>query len=224
MRKQIQRIMVALWVGLFALTSAPAMANDGNSYAEHTPGFRLMGEAARFYQMGWYFSARNRYYAAAGWADKLAQFNVGVMYLHGQGVDQDQARGLAWLMLASERGYPDMVNAVEQAKLALGEDQVRRAKGIYHNELLPQYGDEIAIERTAQRMERNRRRATGSRTGFVGHITVIDASGQSRSGEDFYAKEKWDFHRIVALETEMFESLAGSTVTLGEFEVIEDSD
>ena len=83
-----------------------------------------------YYRMGWYYSARSRYCAAAGWADQLAQFNVGMMYLHGQGVDQDLPRGLAWLKLASERGYPDMVTAVEQAKLALGEDQVRRAKGI----------------------------------------------------------------------------------------------
>lgn len=224
MKGVLRRIAAALLIGSFVLAATPVVANDGWSYAEHTPGYRLMGEAAKFYESGWYHSARSRYFAAAWWADKLAQFNVGVMYLHGQGVERDLARGLAWLKVAAERGYPDMVTAVEQVQLRLNEDQLARAQAIFESELLPDYGDEVAIERTAVRMERERRRATGSRTGFVGNLTVIDHTGASRSGEDFYAEEKWDFRQIVSLETRLFQALAGTTVTLGDLEVIEDDD
>lgn len=207
-----------------AMVPGQAPAGDGWSYAEHTPGYRLMGEAARFYESGWYHSARSRYFAAAWWADKLAQFNVGVMYLHGQGVERDLARGLAWLKLAAERGYPDMVTAVEEVELRLEDATLRQAQEILEGELLPEYGDAVAIDRTVARMERERRRVTGSRVGAIGNLTVIDQTGQSRSGDDFYAPEKWDFRQIVALETRLFEALAGTTVTLGDFEVIEDED
>lgn len=38
--------------------------------------------------------------------DKYAQYMVGYMHLHGQGVDPDRATALAWFRLAAERGEP----------------------------------------------------------------------------------------------------------------------
>jgi TPR repeat protein len=98
-----------------ALTSLPAAAQDDSpfSYAEHTPGARLVAEGKRSYDAGQYASALSKYEAAARWADKFAQFNIGVMHLQGKGTPFDPARALAWFQLAAERDYPMMVTMVE---------------------------------------------------------------------------------------------------------------
>jgi uncharacterized protein len=209
-------LSLALVIGLLP-SLAPAMG-----YAEHTPGFQLTVEGSRSYKAGHYQSALSRFTAAARWADKLAQFNIGVMHYHGQGVGRDLARASAWLQLAAERGYPEMVDMAALVREELNEAQLARAQRILEQELLPVFGDEVAIERTARRMERERRRATGSRTGMVGNLVVIDRSGRNRGGDEFFRAEAWDFRQIVALETRIFRALADGNVTLGDLEIIED--
>lgn len=46
----------------------------------------------------WYRLAANQGYAAA-------QFNLGVMYAHGQGLPQNDAEALKWYRLAANQGY-----------------------------------------------------------------------------------------------------------------------
>jgi uncharacterized protein len=192
------------------------------SYAEHTPGFQSTVEGSRAYQAGHYPGALSRFMAGAYWADKLAQFNVGVMHYHGQGVERDPARAAAWLKLSAERGYPEMADMAELVSDELNEVQRARATRILEEELLPIYGDDVAIERTAKRMQRERRRATGSRTGFIGSLVVIDRSGRNRGGDEFFRAQAWDFRQIVELETRIFRALAEGSVTLGDLEIIED--
>ncbi len=192
-------------------------------YAEHTPGGDFLNEGTRDYRAGNYGRALGNFRRAARWAEKLAQHNIGVMYYHGQGLDQNLPRALAWFRLSAERQYPQMVEMVDHVESELDEEQIARAETILEEELLPEYGDEVAVPRTARRMDRERRRATGSRTGAIGALTVIDRSGQTRSGRDFYDDDKWDFFQIVEFETELFEGLAGGQVRLRDVETEEDS-
>lgn len=206
---------------LLAVSWSPAEAIEG--YAEHTPGYNFLAQGTRSYEAGRYFDAKHRFRQAAHWADKLAQFNLGIMYFNGEGVARDPARSWAWFELSAEREYPQMVEAAELVWDRLDERQRAEARRILEQELLPDYGDEVAIERTAARMQQQRRRATGSRLGFVGNITIIDRSGRSRNGSDFYREERWDFNRIVKLETRIFEAAGSGQVTIGDTEVVEDS-
>lgn len=215
--------IVALLVGMAWLADGMAQARAAG-YAEHTPGYRYHVDATRSYHAGQFASAKSKFTAAARWADKLAQFNLGVMNYHGHGVRQDWARAWAWFALSAERGYPEMVEMAEIVFDQLSEAQKARGQRILENELLPEFGDAVAIERTATRMERERRRATGSRTGFVGNLVVIDRSGRNRSGDEFFRAEAWDFRQIVELETRIFRALASGGVTLRDFEIIEEDD
>lgn len=205
--------------------SAPTGAQNDSpfSYAEHTPSARLLAEASRSYEAGQFASALTKYEAAARWADKFAQFNIGVMHLKGQGTPFDPARALAWFQLAAERDYPMMVSMVDELDAMLDDATRRQAERIRVEELEPVYGDEVAIERTHRRMQRDRRQATGSRTGFAGFLKIVDRSGFTRDGTEFYAAEKWDFHHIVSVETQRMQALGDGRVELGELELGEDT-
>ncbi len=207
-----------------ALASSPLAAQDQSqySYAEHTPGAQLVAEAGRSHRAGQYASALSKYEAAARWADKFAQFNIGVMHLKGQGTEFDPARALAWFQLAAERDYPMMVSMVEELDAMIDDETRRRAERIRVDELEPVYGDEVAIERTHRRMQRDRRLATGSRLGFAGFLRIIDRNGFSRDGAEFYAREKWDFRNVVAIETQRMRELGDGRVELRELELTDE--
>lgn len=197
----------------------------GLGYGEHVPSTWEMRQGRRDYRSGNYMGAFWHYTNAAVWADKFAQYNIGVMYLRGEGVEFDAVRGWAWLELAAERGYPDMVRAADDLYEMLDEEQRREGERILREELLPDYGDATRVPATARRMERELRRATGTRTGSkaaLSSLRVYDGSGVSRRGDEFYDPAKWDFERIVRFETQLMKDLAGAGATLGEFRVLED--
>lgn len=190
---------------------------------EHIPSKSKMRRAKEAYNAGRYKVAMEYYKLASRWADKFGQFNVGLMYVRGQGVESQPARGWAWLELSAERGYPQFVESANKVYGLLDGEQRKRGREILEEELLPEYGDEVAVERTANYMERKRRNATGSNTGFVGSLTVYDRNSfTSRDGEEFYAEEKWDFERIVELERRFMINLNSGSVKLRDFRTIDD--
>ena len=210
-----------------ATADAEPLGDPLYRYDEHTPSAGTMQRARRAYQANRYRAAFGYYKTAAFWADKLAQYNVGVMYLQGKGVDFDPVRGWAWLKLSAERKYPDMVAAADQLYELLDEAQRRDARRILAEDLLPEYGDEVAIERTAKEMRRNLRRGTGSRLGSrasLSAVTIIDGNGMTRRGDEFYDPAKWDFENIVRYETRMMFQLARGRVEVGDMVLIEDED
>lgn len=190
--------------------------------AEHTPGYRLMALASRSYEAGQYWSAFTKYREAARWADKFAQFNLGVMHLKGQGTEYDPARALAWFQLSAERGYPMMVAMVDDLTALLDEETIDRATRIRISELEPVFGDAYAVERTHRRMRRERRYAAGTRVGYIGLMRVIDRDGFSRDGYEFFAREKWDFRNVVDMETQYMMGLGDGRVELRELELNDD--
>jgi TPR repeat protein len=51
---------------------------------------------------------------AADQDDARAHFNIGVCYMYGTGVVQDNAEALRWLRLAADEGYADAETVVTQ--------------------------------------------------------------------------------------------------------------
>lgn len=220
--RQVIRIAV-----LSALLSAGGLyttAASAQSHAEHTPGYQHHAAGSQAYRAGQYQSAKASFKRAAHWADKLAQFNLGIMNYHGQGVEADKARAWAWFQLSAERGYRQMRDMVEVVSRELDESEMQRARTILEEQLLPQYGDAVAMERAARRMNHQRRRMTGSRTGFIGNLTVVDRSGRTRDGEDFYRPEAWDFYQVIATEADLWDALDRGNVTLRELVIPEDDE
>lgn len=194
-------------------------------FAEHTPGFDIFADAQRAYDSGFHFSAFHKFRRAAHWADKMAQHNLGVMIYRGEGVDRDPARAWAWFELSAERGYPELVGIANAVWDELEPGQRKRARRILEEELEPRYGDEVAVPRTARRMERERRNIAGSRVGFVGNMQVYDVGTVgARSGEEYFDSEKWDFRKVMQREKQVFEALARGRVTIGDLEFVDDED
>jgi hypothetical protein len=111
------------------------------------------------------------YQVAASWAYKDAEYNLAVIYLHGEGVPVDRPRAMAWIALAAERGDKRYVDARELIYADLSADEFAHANEIYR-ELKPDYGDDTALHRAKAKWVETRDAATGSHVGFVGNLEV----------------------------------------------------
>lgn len=193
---------------------------------ENIPSAGKMERGQEAYEAGRYEVAIQYYRQAARWADKFGQFNVGLMYLKGQGVEKDIPRGWAWLELSAERGYPQFVEPADDVWDLMDGDQQSEGRRILEEELLPRYGDEVAVERTARHMQRERRDATGSNTGSkaaLGRLRIYEGN-QSYSGEEYYADAKWDFEQIIETEQRFLFNLHSGSVSLRDFETLDDEE
>lgn len=111
-----------------------------------------------------YALAISMYKVAASWAYKPAEYNLGVIYLNGQGTPVDLPRAMAWMALASERKDPQYVQAMTLINAHLSNAQFNQANVIL-GELMPTYGDTVALARAKSRWLEVRSNASGSRVG-----------------------------------------------------------
>lgn len=118
-----------------------------------------------------YDFAVEMYQIAASWAYKTAEYNLGVMYLHGEGVPVDRPRAMAWMALASERGDSKYVEARERIYAELTAEEFAKANEIWR-ELKPTYGDQVAMQRAKTRWVETRHETTGSHVGYAGNLQV----------------------------------------------------
>ncbi|MFU8876677.1 MAG: tetratricopeptide repeat protein [Wenzhouxiangellaceae bacterium] len=197
-----------------------------NNYADNTPGAEFLERGNRFYEQGDYDAAVGNFRLAARWADKMAQFNLGMLYVNGQGVERDPLRGWAWMELSAERGYPVHRQAADSIFNQFTDEHRELARQILEEELKPEFGDEAAVARTQREMERRLHRvgARGSRVGANRVLYVETRDGLLESGEQYYHPDRWDFEKIIAFETRLAHTLSTGTVTLGELELIDDED
>jgi hypothetical protein len=225
-RVHIQFLILLIVLPLSVSAQKASTDAHGIWYAQHTPSYEFLQKGTLYYANESYEKAYAQFMHAAWWADKLAHAQLGRMYSLGQGVSRDPARGWAWLRLASEREYPQFVTTANTVWEALDEQQRGQAIAIFEHELEPKYGDAVAIDRTHLRMWRRLRQATGSRLGASYLPTeIIDQPGGNytvhTTGDVFYARHMWDFHRIVELETNLYKGQAEGRVELRELEIIE---
>jgi hypothetical protein len=112
------------------------------------------------------------YKIAATWAYKPAQYNLGVIFVKGEGgVPEDRSQGLAWLTLAAERDDKKYVSVRDRVRTALTPDEVAKADNLVAV-LGETYGDKHALPRAKTRWRDVRNGATGSHLGFTGELHV----------------------------------------------------
>ena len=184
---------VACAVALFATASATRAADDdpdaavGRAAPEYGPAYRFgtidipsaagntPEDDARpgeyYFRLGAnaflrkdYAHAIAMYEIASSWAYKPAQYNLGVMYARGQGVDVDLPRALAWMALAAERDDAEYVAGRELVYAQLTPQQFAQANAIWR-ELKPRHADTVALARAKQRWAEVRNAMTGSHLG-----------------------------------------------------------
>lgn len=218
----------AVAVSLIFLLSPPiAVASEFRTTFDNVPGNRLFMSANELHRAGDYPTALHQYHSAAHWANKRAQYNIGVHHARGLGTTQDLALAWAWVSLSAERGYPALKARSDFLWELLSGEQRAHAVSILNDELLPLYGDAVALPRTVARMRRARQNATGTRTGSIGTMRVItrpkapDAPDGTRDAAIHFAKTNWDMERLLEYEARAFRLFRREVWNIDGLEILE---
>jgi TPR repeat protein len=117
------------------------------------PGDYYYCDAARNFWSGRDGAARESLKDSAAWANKHAQYALGIMYFNGDHAEQNRALGLAWLGLANERHDPEMEAAFIDAYRKVTPEELAQANA-YYAEMKPKYADTVAATRASKRFDR----------------------------------------------------------------------
>jgi len=200
-------------------TRDPVLLSAGFLSAHPDLRFRILALEKR--EAGKLEDAFRLFQRAALYADKPSQAMVAEMLWNGTGIEQDRALAYAWMDLAAERGYRGFLLLRERYWQELGEAGRERAlqegQAIY-----ARYGDAVAEPRLANILRREKRRATGSRTGFVGALTILvpgPGGWDTIDGTTFYDERYWDPVQYRAWHDAIWMTPNLGTVTVGEVEL-----
>jgi len=182
--------------------------------------YRMLGLEER--KQGDDADAHRFFLRAAYYGDKPSQGMVAEMLWNGTGVARDRAAAYAWMDLAAERGYRGFLILREQYWNALDEQErnlaITRGEAIYAS-----YGDAATQPRLATVLRRERRRMTGSRTGFAGtlKITVPGPAGPEEiDGSKFYDEKFWKPELYRAWHDGIWMTPRIGKVSVGEVETV----
>ena len=139
--------------------------------ARFTPGLYYFHKGCDYYSRGDHAGAMHAWQVAASWAMKDAQYDLGIAYYRGRGVEVDRPRGLAWLALAAERKDEAFVTSLAAAWDEASEDEHAKANAIWR-ELRKTYADPVALPKAENRYRQEVANITGSRVGMPGHVSI----------------------------------------------------
>jgi len=138
-------------------------------YFEHKAQFYLKNKDYR--------AALEMFELSAYWADKIAQYNTGLMYFNGIGVPVDKPRGVAWLHIAAEAQDDLAGHALQLAYADLTNEQRAEADAIWH-QLDEKYGDRVSLPRALNQYNADLTAVTGSHLGHViGNLSIQEVGG-----------------------------------------------
>lgn len=231
-------VAAALLSMLLAFDAAtPAMAADGKAkpvnpdvdeamiragFLNSHPDlrYRLLGLEKR--KQGRQADAFRFFLRSAYYGDKPSQGMVAEMLWNGTGVAPDRPRAYAWMDLAAERGYRGFLLQRERYWHALGAEE-RKLAVAQGEEIYARYGDAAAKPRLATVLRRERRRMTGSRTGFAGTLKIMvpgPAGFEEIDGTKFYDEKFWDPKRYQAWHDGIWMAPRVGSVSVGEVETL----
>ena len=114
------------------------------------PGKYFEWKAQQYLRYKQYSAALDMFRLSGFWANKMSQYNVGIMLFNGIGVPKDRSSGVAWLRIAAE-SKQDLPIATFNAALAeLDPGERARATELWHS-LDEKYGNAVALPRAVNR-------------------------------------------------------------------------
>lgn len=210
-------------VFLLSITSIATIAAEEPLFQDDShPDLVNLEAGIHSWRDGDYGDALASFRRSARYANKTAQYLIGLMYEQGQGVPADPARAYAWLDLAAERGYAEILVRREQVWKRLDAAQRRDAVAIGKT-LYAEYGDAVAKPRMESALLTAYRRATGSRTGFTADLITVARACPGGSPValarickigDYYAPVYWKAEQYWQAE----DALWNGKVTIGPLE------
>lgn len=185
--------------------------------------YRLLG--LKEFKRGNHDDALRFFQRASFYADKPSQGMVAEMLWNGQGSARDPVLAYAWMDLAAERGYAGFLGLRERYWNTL--DAQQRAQAIEQGQdIYARYGDAAAQPRLATVMRRERRKLTGSRTGFAGNVQIyVPGPGgfEVVDGTKFYDDRYWDPTQYQRWQDSIWMKPRVGKVTVGEMEQVSDA-
>jgi hypothetical protein len=158
--KFVRACAVALLAtGTLAAHGASFGARDFALNNNDPPGRDFPGQyfewKAKFYLKKKDYGEALRLFELAGyWADKVAQYNAGIMYYNGIGIPTDKVRGTAWLGIAAE-SHESLADAALQAAYASLTPEQRHEAGEIFRGLDAKYGDAVTLPRALHRFRQD---------------------------------------------------------------------
>ncbi|HXE67047.1 MAG TPA: hypothetical protein VN630_08405 [Rhodanobacteraceae bacterium] len=113
------------------------------------PGMKYFLDGAEAFSRKDYHHAIYMYKVAASWADKSAEYDLGLVYFRGEGVPVDRPLGAAWMVLAAESGNSLYVRARNLMVSLLTDAEFERMNELW-NGLEKTYGDDGPALRRAK--------------------------------------------------------------------------
>lgn len=163
---------------------------------------------------------------AAGYADKISQHYLSLLYWYGQGVPQDRVLAYIWSDLAAERGQRNLLRIREKMWLELTDAQ--RAQVIVRGEgMHRQYADASTRIRTERALFRFASQMTGSKAGFDGQNLAVQFGPSTLQGTSYevgitglamYGDARTDRRVYWQAQDRMLEGPLRATVNIGPVE------
>jgi hypothetical protein len=178
----IRRLTACIAAGLIAIggVSAPCWAAKPDEAFANDPSITIRYVPGKYYEYRAQLAVKDKKFAeslemfqkAAYWGNKIAQYNVGMLYLNGaDGVPIDKVRGTAWLGIAAETHQAYVDKALGQAYATLSADE-RAAAGKLWQQLRADYDDKVTLPRANRKFNDELIRAKGSITGPPEYTTI----------------------------------------------------
>lgn len=182
---RVFRLAIALVfaiTGSIGATAHAAQEAYTDSSVHYDQVFRW--RAMEAFQSGQVAAAIRDFERAARYADKPSQFALGVIHMNGSGVPRDRALAYAWLDVAAERGYEEIV---EQRDLLWSQltDGERTAGRFLAKRLLGKYGDARAKPRHRSKTLAALQHSLGKSKSVRDDVIVTDLQNCSAGVVDF---------------------------------------
>lgn len=199
-------------------TEDPLIIRAGFLNAHPDLRYRLLGLERM--KQGKHEDALKFFMRAGFYADKPSQGMVAEMLWTGQGQPQDKALAYAWMDLAAERGYAGFLGLRE--RYWAGLDEAERERALSEGQALyARYGDAAAKPRIATVLRRERKRMTGSRTGFAGNVQIMvpgPGGMEQIDGTKYYDPRYWDPDQYQQWHDAIWAKPRVGRVTVGEIQ------
>jgi uncharacterized protein len=169
------------------------IVTDSQTFINQHPDLMHRLRGVKAFREQRYNDAFSHFKHAAKYADKPSQGMLAEMLWNGNGVAVNKVQAYAWMDIAAERFYPNMLLSREKMWSLLTEAEREQVMPI-GLQLYENYGDDVAKRRLEAELIKAKRSITGSHVGFVGTLNIclnpMECS-QMVDGSVYYQDKFW---------------------------------
>lgn len=154
-------------------TAENSFAGDPSITINYLPGKYYEQRAQEAVKRKDFRQALEMYEKAGYWGNKVAQYDVGMLYLNGaEGIPADRIRGTAWLGIAAQTHTPYVDKALGEAYGSLDAEQ-KKAAGELWKQLKVDYDDKVTLDRASRKFNSQYLRDKGAINGPPEYTTIV---------------------------------------------------